>query len=289
MCEPSGTSARGRRLAAAGCIAAAEEAAELLAAAPDPATLETWLTQREDGMPLAWIVGRDDVRRPPAGDRPGRLRAQDPDRGAGCPRRRGAAPGRAGPRPVHRLRRRRRPPRGRGRRRPRGRHRHRSGRRLMGPPQRRRRRWSPTSPRRSAVASTSSPLSRPTCRRTPSGCCRPTSCATSRAEPSTAATTASTSPGASSPPRRGCCGPAVGCVIELGGDQDAALRPDLAPAFDRIEPWHDDGRRPPRPRRPALIVLVRIVVARATRIRTETRSGQRPVTDLTPLGACWFM
>ena len=29
-------------------------------------------------------------------------------------------------------------------------------------------------------------------------------------------------------------------MIELGGDQDAALRPDLEPAFDVIEPWHDD-------------------------------------------------
>ena len=29
-------------------------------------------------------------------------------------------------------------------------------------------------------------------------------------------------------------------VIELGGDQDAALRPDLEPAFDVVEPWHDD-------------------------------------------------
>ncbi len=69
MCEPSESpsertpgsvsdlEAVTRRLAAAGCVAAAEEAAELLAAAPDPATLETWLTQREDGMPLPWIVG----------------------------------------------------------------------------------------------------------------------------------------------------------------------------------------------------------------------------------------
>ena len=55
MCEQRETVTR--RLAAAGCIAAAEEATELLAAAPDPATLETWLAQREDGVPLAWIVG----------------------------------------------------------------------------------------------------------------------------------------------------------------------------------------------------------------------------------------
>jgi release factor glutamine methyltransferase len=45
------------RLEAAGCVAAAEEAAELLAAAPDDATLESWLCHREDGEPLAWITG----------------------------------------------------------------------------------------------------------------------------------------------------------------------------------------------------------------------------------------
>lgn len=46
------------RLAAAGCVAAADEAAELLAAAPDEATLEAWLGRREQGEPLAWITGR---------------------------------------------------------------------------------------------------------------------------------------------------------------------------------------------------------------------------------------
>jgi len=46
-----------RRLAAAGCVAAAQEATELLAASSDPATLDVWLAQREAGMPLAWIVG----------------------------------------------------------------------------------------------------------------------------------------------------------------------------------------------------------------------------------------
>ncbi|MGQ0520779.1 MAG: N5-glutamine methyltransferase family protein [Actinomycetota bacterium] len=45
------------RLAAAGCVAAGEEAAELLAPAPDPATLEGWLRRREGGEPLAWITG----------------------------------------------------------------------------------------------------------------------------------------------------------------------------------------------------------------------------------------
>lgn len=44
------------RLVAAGCVAAAEEAAELLAAAPDEPTLEAWLRRREQGEPLAWIT-----------------------------------------------------------------------------------------------------------------------------------------------------------------------------------------------------------------------------------------
>lgn len=45
------------RLAAAGCVAADEEAEELVAAAPDPATLDAWLARREQGEPLAWITG----------------------------------------------------------------------------------------------------------------------------------------------------------------------------------------------------------------------------------------
>lgn len=45
------------RLTAAGCVAAAEEAAEFLAAAPDPPTLEAWLCRREEGEPPAWITG----------------------------------------------------------------------------------------------------------------------------------------------------------------------------------------------------------------------------------------
>ena len=44
------------RLAAAGCIAADEEAGALLAAGPDDVTLETWLRRRERGEPLAWIL-----------------------------------------------------------------------------------------------------------------------------------------------------------------------------------------------------------------------------------------
>jgi release factor glutamine methyltransferase len=45
------------RLAAAGCVAADEEADELVAAAPDDATLEAWVRRREQGEPLAWIIG----------------------------------------------------------------------------------------------------------------------------------------------------------------------------------------------------------------------------------------
>ena len=44
------------RLVAAGCVAAAAEAAELLGAAPDESTLEAWLCRREQGEPLAWIT-----------------------------------------------------------------------------------------------------------------------------------------------------------------------------------------------------------------------------------------
>jgi release factor glutamine methyltransferase len=46
------------RLRAAGCVAAEEEAHELLAAAPDRRVLEEWLSRREQGEPLAWITGR---------------------------------------------------------------------------------------------------------------------------------------------------------------------------------------------------------------------------------------
>lgn len=45
------------RLVAAGCVAAEEEAADYLAAAPDAATLEAWLRRREQGEPPAWITG----------------------------------------------------------------------------------------------------------------------------------------------------------------------------------------------------------------------------------------
>jgi release factor glutamine methyltransferase len=45
------------RLAAAGCVAADEEADDLVSAAPDEATLEMWISRRERGVPLAWIIG----------------------------------------------------------------------------------------------------------------------------------------------------------------------------------------------------------------------------------------
>ncbi len=48
------------RLVHAGCVAADEEASDLLAAAPDEATLAKWVTRREHGEPLAWILGRID-------------------------------------------------------------------------------------------------------------------------------------------------------------------------------------------------------------------------------------
>jgi release factor glutamine methyltransferase len=46
-----------RRLTAVGCVAAAEEAAELVERAPDAAGLERWVRRREEGEPLAWITG----------------------------------------------------------------------------------------------------------------------------------------------------------------------------------------------------------------------------------------
>ena len=41
------------RLEAAGCVAADDEAADYVALAPDPPTLEAWLRRREDGEPSA--------------------------------------------------------------------------------------------------------------------------------------------------------------------------------------------------------------------------------------------
>jgi release factor glutamine methyltransferase len=45
------------RLRAAGCVAAEDEAAELLATASDERVLEEAVCRREDGEPLAWITG----------------------------------------------------------------------------------------------------------------------------------------------------------------------------------------------------------------------------------------
>jgi len=45
------------RLATAGCVAAGEEAVVLRRAAADEATLDGWVRRREQGEPLAWIVG----------------------------------------------------------------------------------------------------------------------------------------------------------------------------------------------------------------------------------------
>jgi release factor glutamine methyltransferase len=47
----------GDRLRAAGCLAADEEAAAIVGAAPDEETREQWLRRREQGEPLAWIIG----------------------------------------------------------------------------------------------------------------------------------------------------------------------------------------------------------------------------------------
>jgi release factor glutamine methyltransferase len=57
MLEPHDMAHAVRRLVAAGCTAAEEEAAEFVAAAPDRATLDDWLRRREEGEPPAWIVG----------------------------------------------------------------------------------------------------------------------------------------------------------------------------------------------------------------------------------------
>jgi release factor glutamine methyltransferase len=46
------------RLRAAGCIAADEEAREMIDAAPGDAVVERWVARREQGEPLAWIIGR---------------------------------------------------------------------------------------------------------------------------------------------------------------------------------------------------------------------------------------
>ncbi len=54
---PLATEAVADRLKAAGCIAAEEEAEELIAAAPNGSVLEVFISRRERGEPLAWITG----------------------------------------------------------------------------------------------------------------------------------------------------------------------------------------------------------------------------------------
>ena len=56
-CAESSLGAVRARLARAGCIAAGEEALQLVTAAPDAATLASWTARRERGEPLAWITG----------------------------------------------------------------------------------------------------------------------------------------------------------------------------------------------------------------------------------------
>lgn len=46
-----------QRLEAAGCVAADEEAEDMIGRAPDRATLDSWVERRTSGEPLAWIVG----------------------------------------------------------------------------------------------------------------------------------------------------------------------------------------------------------------------------------------
>ncbi len=46
------------RLSEAGCVAAEDEAAELLRFSADPRNLEDWVCRREAGEPLAWVTGR---------------------------------------------------------------------------------------------------------------------------------------------------------------------------------------------------------------------------------------
>ena len=90
------------RLAAAGCVAPEEEAAELLAAAAgDQAELDRLVARRTHGEPLAWVVGSVVFCGLRVEGPPRCLRAPMADRGAGPPG--GGAPpaGRYGGRPVH--------------------------------------------------------------------------------------------------------------------------------------------------------------------------------------------
>ncbi|MFN8023727.1 MAG: HemK/PrmC family methyltransferase [Acidimicrobiales bacterium] len=55
--EPTALAPVVARLRAAGCVAADDEAEVMLRSAPHPGVLDGWLTRREQGEPLAWIVG----------------------------------------------------------------------------------------------------------------------------------------------------------------------------------------------------------------------------------------
>ncbi|HEV8065433.1 MAG TPA: HemK/PrmC family methyltransferase, partial [Acidimicrobiales bacterium] len=77
------------RLVAAGCVAAEEEADELLAAHPAAATLKAWVRRRQAGEPLAWITGSIEFCGHPVSVTPGvyvpRLQSQElAERAAGC-------------------------------------------------------------------------------------------------------------------------------------------------------------------------------------------------------------
>ena len=67
----------------AGCVAAREEAVELLAAARgDQLALSELVARRSAGEPLAWLVGSALLLRPEGVGLPGRVRAAAADRGA---------------------------------------------------------------------------------------------------------------------------------------------------------------------------------------------------------------
>ena len=95
MCESSETVAR--RLAAAGCVAPVRRSSRAARRGARPGHARGWLVQREAGMPLAWIVG---ARRSGAAGwrsvRASTCRGSRPR--SWPPARRGAPPGRAGPR-----------------------------------------------------------------------------------------------------------------------------------------------------------------------------------------------
>ena len=72
------------RLAVAGCVAAEEEAAELVTNAADAATLDDWVARREQGEPLRGSRASS-ILWSACGRGPRCLRAAPADRGAGPP------------------------------------------------------------------------------------------------------------------------------------------------------------------------------------------------------------